>query len=149
MISAQMKNTYTEVYVILKKLNLISKLPDTIIDLLLQEKNSKHSFDFNLEDPLYEQIENVDTISLISYLYVKYLCEDSEEKQWLISKYKENEVKHQQNLQEKYDVENIFKSRISESVQQAPIIVHKERNIFQRFFDRFISFFKKKKNYRS
>lgn len=149
MVTAQMKNVYSEVYVIFNKLDLISKLPDMIATKILKEKSNEHYFDFNEQEPLYEQIKNVDTISMVSYLYVKYLCDDQEEKEWLISKYKDNEIRYQEELKEKYSTDNLFKHKEienieQEEIQQTAMIEYKERNIFQKVFYMLISIFKKK-----
>ena len=143
MVSTQMKNAYTEVYIILNKLELISKIPDYIINKILKEKNDDHFFDFNIENSLYEQIENSDTISIISYLYIKYLCDDKEEKEWIISRCNYNEIQYQEKLKEKYNYENLFKSTSPENNKKTDIIEYKKKNIFWKIIDELMSFFKK------
>lgn len=145
MVSTQIKNAYSEVYVILNKLNLISKLPDIIVTEILNEKSNEHYFDFNVENPLYEQVENIDTISIFSYLYVKYLCDDKEEKEWLISKYKDNEIKYQKELAEKYSVDNLFKNKKTETIIEkivgTEMTIYQELPIYKRIFIKIKEFF--------
>lgn len=107
----QDKKAYTEVYTILSKLNLFSELPNNIKNEIIYQKNNDYYFDINVNIPLNEQVQNQNTLDIISYLYVKYLCKDENEKRFLKSKYESNEIKYQNEIKEKYNLENIFTNK--------------------------------------
>ena len=66
----------------------------------INNKANNYKFSFNQEIPLYEQIEDEDTKTLISYLYLKYINKNQEEKNILLEKYKQNEINYQKEIQE-------------------------------------------------
>ncbi len=99
----------TELYVILNKLKLFYKLPEDLKKYILENRDKLYKYDFNSSLPLIYQIENQNTKKYISYLYLKYINDSTEEKNILLSKLEQNEKIYQNNLKEKYNPDNLFK----------------------------------------
>ena len=101
-----------------------------------------------------QKIENQNlknaTWDLIAILYLKYLCEDEEEKKELEQIYAENERKYREEIKEKYNPEKILENRGKKNTEQQdevknlPIEVKKE-NFIQKII-KFINKLFHKKN---
>ena len=131
----------------MKELELLNDLPDEVKQNLINNKANNYKFSFNQEIPLYEQIEDEDTKTLISYLYLKYINKNQEEKNILLEKYKQNEINYQKEIQEKYSTENLFKNKRTEKIEiqeeTQALVEYKEKSFIQRIFDKIKRFFKK------
>ena len=146
MINTINKKAYLEAYIILKKLELLDELPSEIKENLINNRVNDYTFSFNQEIPLYEQIENEETKALLSYLYLKYINKNLEEKNILLEKYKQNENSYQKEIQEKYNTENLFKSKQTEEVKEETqaLVGYKERNCIQKILDKIKNIFRSK-----
>ena len=100
-----------EIYVILNKLGLFYKLPTELKEYIIQNQDLSYEYDFNIDLPLVYQIDNEKTKAYISYLYLKYINDSDNEKNILLRKYEQNEKIYQEKLMEKYNPDNIFKSK--------------------------------------
>lgn len=108
------------------------KIPKNIIEYFKEEmdKDSKRELttDISLEN---QNLKNA-TWDLIAILYLKYLCEDEEEKKELEQIYAENERKYREEIKEKYNPEKILENRGKKNTEQQdevknlPIEVKKE-----------------------
>ena len=136
MINTISKKAYMETYIILKELELLNELPDEVKQNLINNKANNYKFSFNQEIPLYEQIEDDDTKALISYLYLKYINKNQEEKNILLEKYKQNEINYQKEIQEKYSTENLFKNKEKEPNYTQDVVQYKEKNFFKKIIDK-------------
>lgn len=135
-----------EIYIILSKLGLFNKLPVELKEYISKNQSLSYEYDFNIDLPLIYQIDNEKTKAYISYLYLKYINDSDEEKNILLRKYEQNEKVYQEKLIEKYNPNNIFKTRKSETIESTPNtvemveykesiikkIVNKIRSIFLR-----------------
>ena len=136
MINTISKKAYLETYIILKELELLNELPDEVKQTLINNKANNYEFSFNQEIPLYEQIEDESTKTLISYLYLKYINKNQEEKNILLKKYKQNEINYQKEIQEKYSTENLFKNKKNKETFTQAVVKYKEKNFFQKIIDK-------------
>jgi len=146
MIETKNKRAYYEVYIILKELELLDKLPIEIKEILTSNVVNSYKFSFNREIPLYEQIENEETKVLISYLYLKYINKNIEEKNILIEKYKQNEKVYQKEIQEKYNTDNLFENKKTQEIEikeeTQALVEYKEKTFVQKFLDKIKNFLK-------
>jgi len=146
MIETKNKRAYYEVYIILKKLELLYKLPIEIKEILTSNVVNSYKFSFNREIPLYEQIENEETKVLISYLYLKYINKNIEEKNILLEKYKQNEKVYQKEIQEKYNTDNLFENKKTQEIEikeeTQALVEYKEKTFVQKFLDKIKNFLK-------
>ena len=109
-----------EIYVILNRLGLFYKLPTELKEYIIQNQDLSYEYDFNIDLPLVYQIDSENTKAYISYLYLKYINDSDNEKNILLRKYEQNEKIYQEKLMEKYNPDNIFKSKEIETVENTP-----------------------------
>lgn len=67
------KNVCRELYIILTKLNLYNKVPETLRKYVEENQNMEYNFDFNENTPLFYQISNEKTKDFLTYLFIKYI----------------------------------------------------------------------------
>ena len=91
------KKMLTETFVVFRNLKLLSQLPKEIQTLLIDNYEKKYEFNYNIKIPLYEYNLEEFTSNMIAYLYIKYICKDSEEKEKLIKKLKNTEIDYKEN----------------------------------------------------
>ena len=121
------------------------KIPKNIIEYFKEEMDKDSKRELTTDIPLENQNLKNATWDLIAILYLKYLCEDEEEKKELEQIYDENEKKYREEMKEKYNPEKIFKEREKQQViQNLPIKVQKE-SIIQKII-KFINKLFHKKN---
>ena len=121
------------------------KIPKNIIEYFKEEMDKDSKRELTTDIPLENQNLKNATWDLIAILYLKYLCEDEEEKKELEQIYDENEKKYREEMKEKYNPEKIFKEREKQQViQNLPIKVQQE-SIIQKII-KFINKLFHKKN---
>lgn len=133
------KEIYSEVYEILNQMGdrFISKLPNKLFELIKNEKLDSYNPKYNLDVPLEEQNIKEDTIDMIALLYLNYWCEDEEEKRELSKVFQENEEKHQKELNEKYNTDNLFKNRKTEENGKKEVSLMKyKKSLFWMIIDK-------------
>ena len=103
---------YAQVYEILNGLgkNYINRIPKYIFKQIEENRNKKSLFKFDLNKSIDEQNITNDTIEFISFLNLNYWC-DEEEKRRLMRIYSENEKRRSKELEQKYDVRQMFLSK--------------------------------------
>lgn len=111
---------YAESNVILKKLNLINKLPENIRKIL-ESFDGKCDFEFDENIPIFEQVKNEETSDVLMYLYIKYICEDEEEKKQIMEYVKANERMYDEQRKKAYSDENLFRNLKSNKSKEATI----------------------------
>lgn len=124
-----------ELYVILNKLNLFYKLPEDLQQYISNNQDALYKYDFNTDVPLIYQIENENTKELISYIYLKYINTNMQEKDMLLNKYEQNEQVHNKELAEKYNPENIFRKDNIYNENKL-VISNDKKSLFSKILDR-------------
>ena len=118
------------------------KIPKKLISFFERNSLKDYKFNIDLAVPLKEQKLKVKTLSLLAMLDLNYWCDTEEEKQNLIKKYSENEIKYQEDLRGRYNPDNIFKKRNQENkieenvIQNTSVIVEYKESIFRRFINK-------------
>lgn len=100
-----------EIYVILNKLELFYKLPRELKEYISENQSLSYEYDFNIDLPLIYQINNEKTKEYISYLFLKYINNNDDEKRILLEKYEINENLQQEELIKKNNPDDIFKDK--------------------------------------
>ena len=72
---------YTESYIILEKLNLLNSIPLNIYELIKNNYNENINFKYIDGLPLEYQPLSRETRIFLTYLYIKYICKSSNEKE--------------------------------------------------------------------
>lgn len=146
------KETYSEVYSILNMLgeNYIIKLPSKLYQMIKEEKSNEYNPQYDFTIALEQQNIKKEALSMIALFHLNYWCNSKEEKQKLKDLLKENEIKYQVELREKYKPDNIFKNRNhltqEESIENESIaLIEYKENIFKKMINKILEFFKLRK----
>lgn len=143
---------YSEVYSILNLLgnNYIAKLPKSLFKMIEEEKSSTYNPQYSEDKSLNEQNIKRESLSMIALFHLNYWCNSNEEKEQLKQLFKNNEEKHQAEIREKYNPDNLFKYRKQENttesqpfINDVAIVKYKEKNFLQKIFDKIKYLFKK------
>lgn len=115
--NVQTQEIYSEVYSILNLLgeSYIKKLPVSLFNMIKEEKRQDYNPKYDSEINLEQQSIKRETLSMIALFHLNYWCNSDEEKNELKTLFKTNEEKHQAEIREKYNPDNLFKKH---SLQQ-------------------------------
>lgn len=141
---------YTEVNCLLEYLpqSYIEKLPKKLIDLIKKQSNEKFNIYIDTNKSLLDQNFSNKTKDLIAVIKYNYWSTDEERKQ-LKNIFYENENKHQEELLEKYNPNDIFKKReqrvkVTNPIDSNTQITLYKENIFTKFLNKLKNLFRKK-----
>ena len=143
---------YSEVYSILNLLgnNYIAKLPKSLFKMIEEEKSSTYNPQYSEDKSLNEQNIKRESLAMIALFHLNYWCNSNEEKEQLKQLFKNNEEKHQAEIREKYNPDNLFKNRKQENTTESQPFIndvanvkYKEKNFLQKIFDKIKYLFKK------
>lgn len=135
--------TCLEIYVILTELQLFEKLPKEIQRYIINTKSNDHIFVFEKNMPIQFQTVNKNTMVVLSYLYLKYINENSEVKRKLLDKYKNNEIQYQEELRKKYNPEDLFKNKKESKPEETSLVEVKKEKWYEKMFSFLKKMFKK------
>lgn len=135
--------TCLEIYIILTELQLFERLPKEIQRYIINTKSNDHIFVFEKNMPIQFQTVNKNTMVVLSYLYLKYINENSEVKRKLLDKYKNNEIQYQEELRKKYNPEDLFKNKKESKPEETSLIEAKKEKWYEKMFSFLRKMFKK------
>ena len=136
MLSNNRRQAYTEIVNFIELLDEYNrnKIPKKLMEFFKVEKDNNYTKVIDPKIPIKEQNLKKETLALIAMLNLQYWCEDEKEKQRLI--YANNEIKYQEELRDKYNPDDLFKTKQknieTNHSQQTAMIEYKELSIFQR-----------------
>ena len=118
--------------------DLVKKIPIKFLDFLKNlAKDSNKKINIDLNKSLLEQNISEESKDLIGLIYYNYLIDKNEKKQ-ILKIWSNNERKYQKNLENKYNLDNIFKINLeNENNSELPVVIKKEKLI-----DKIIKFIK-------
>lgn len=106
-------------------------VPKKVRDFFKEEKMKDYHPEIDIEKPLIEQNLKRETMVLLAILNLNYWCENEEEKQSFLDELDKNE-KEKNELEEKYNPDNLFKKKQDESTENnLQIIEYKKPNFIQ------------------
>lgn len=134
------KEIYSELFGVLILLGdeYINKLPNDLINLIIEKRDISYNPQYVDDIPLNKQNIKKETISLIALLHLNYWCEGAEEKNQIEYLLKKNEEEYQNKLRDKYNPDNLFKrykeekNRIQDNVE---VVVYKE-SLFKKIINK-------------
>ena len=128
-----------------------NKVPAKLRKLIHDNKLENYTSNIRVDIPLEDQKLSDNTNAFLAMLYINYWTEDENEKLELQKIFNENEDKYQKELSEKYNVDNLFKNRSTNKVEQSeqPVqeqnqIVEYKESIIKRILNKIFSFFKRR-----
>lgn len=153
-ISLETRQAYAEIDNFIELLDEYhkNKIPQKLREYYKKEKDHKYIKIIYSNKPVKEQNLKKQTLAIIAMLNLKYWCEDEEEKNRLKKIYIENDRKHQEELREKYNPDDLFKFKNKNSANMsvpASQQNEKEKNEIykiekQGLFQRIIDFLSRK-----
>lgn len=101
---------YAEVDYIIHHMNekYISKVPEKLLHFFATIKDPEHEIYVNPRVPLQNQNLKKYTLELLALIHLKYWCEDEERRRELYNKMIENQQKLDEQMREKYNIDNMF-----------------------------------------
>ena len=144
------KQAYSEIYEIINLMSydLRSKIPPKFINLILTQKDEKYIPKIERDIPLEEQNLKKETISILAFLKLNCFCNEEEKKKFM-KMLNENELKFQNQLNEKYNPDNLFTNRTNKlqvnentAAAETEMIEHKRKTFIQKIFDKIKRIFK-------
>ena len=142
---------YAEVMQVLKYFdrNLVMKIPVELLEYFKEHQKKDLIVNIDKEDIFNKNNISKDALSLLAYIDMEYWANE-EEKRELKKVYMENEKKHQIELSEKYEYNNIFNNKkeidMNEKVEneEKSMIEYKKDNIFIKLKKFILNFFGRK-----
>lgn len=148
---------YSEIYAIINLLEdqFIKKIPQKVRDFFEEERDKRYNpiIDVNIE--LDEQNLQRETIVLLAILKLNYWCNSEEEKQEILKSFSDNEnskIKEQQELYEKYNLDNIFKRKEQNTViedkedtNSLSMVQYNKPNFIKKFLSKIRSLLKNRR----
>ena len=140
-----LSKAFTEVYEILKvtPIELTSKIPTKFRKII--EENRDKEYKFQLEEPFNEKDLKEETIVILGLIYRDFFA-DPEEREELQLKDTEAIKKVEEEMQQKYDMENVFENRKSKNntnnQEEMGLTVYKE-GFIKKIFNLIKGIFKK------
>ena len=67
------RDALKEVYIILNELDLYNRIPVELQEYIDENKSDEHTFSFDKDKPLFNQVKNTKTSLLLTYLYTQYI----------------------------------------------------------------------------
>lgn len=131
---------YVEVLEVLKYMEpkYIRKIPKKMIESFEENKDNNYKITINPRIPLKNQNLRKGTLEILALLNLKYWCNSLEEKQRLLKKYQENDIKYQN----KYDLAKVFEKNRNEKQEQKTVIEYKEIKWYNKILMKIKSIFK-------
>lgn len=124
-----------------------NKIPKKIYDFFLEKSNKNYVRHLDKSKTLYDQEIREDTKEILAILLINYWCETVDKKNQLLALFRDNEIKYQEQLREKYNPDMLFKSKRNSNNNEkiennTQMIVIDKDNIFTRFIKKIKLFFK-------
>lgn len=92
--------------------NDIDKIPSKFMKFLKDNASQEYVCEFDYTKSLKEQSLRNETRGLIAMICLNYWCETEEQKDNFKKHLKQNEIKYQEELQKKYNINEMFKKNI-------------------------------------
>ena len=147
MISMEYANAYTEVLEILKFIPKTdyNKIPQDMIKVFSYNQNKNYIFNYNPLQSLDDQNVSKKAKLIISILFRDYWAQDNQRAK-ILNKEKIDRMRFEEEKQEKYNVNNLFKNKqekLQNSERNTSLIEVKEKNFLQKIIEKIINLFRK------
>lgn len=135
MVSVELSESITETLDILEHMekSYVDKIPKKFKNFLEQNKSLTYKPQLNHTENLKDMKLKDKTKNILATIYVNYWCNEKQKEDY-IKLLKENEIKYQEELKEKYNTDNLFKKNQEEIsntyTENLPIKVSEKQNIF-------------------
>ena len=134
MVTLEYKEAVVEVLGLINELEETErkKIPNEIIQFFEDNKSETYKPDIDYSDDIKNLKLKEKTKEILAGLYIDYFCEE-DKRQGYINKIRMNDVKKQEILKQKYDVNDIFNNKTK---QNSLIIQTKRERIFTKIINK-------------
>ena len=147
-LSINARQAYSEIDEFLGLLSIDQRnmIPQKLRELFSQEKDKEYIKGIDPNIPIKDQNLKEETLGLIALLNLQYWCQNEIEKERLKKIYAKNEEEYQKMLQEKFNLDNLFKKKETiveekEQVECLQMVEYKEP-LFKKIINRILHFFR-------
>lgn len=141
MVSRELSEGISETIDILSHMDktYIDKIPKKFIEFLENNKTANYISNLDHSKKINEMNVKEKTKDILAIIYLMYWC-DNDKKSDYARLVKHNNEKHQQELREKYNPNDLFKNRVQTTVKQKTQEQNnmKLQNVKESFFTKFI-----------
>jgi len=144
MVSVSYSEAAVEVLDILNHTNKedVEKIPKKFIKFLKDNSNKNYISNIDYTKPIAQMNLKPKTQAILGLIYMKYWATE-EGKYEFKQRIKENEIKYQQELREKYNVDNLFKnSKASKEIVDLPVVIQEE-TVLQKIINKIKSYIRR------
>ncbi len=126
MVSVKDANAMAEVIYYLKGIRQedVDKIPKKFIQFLNENASKEYICNFDYNRPLKELNILDETRGIIGMICYNYWCVTEQQKELYLNKLSQNEQQYQEILHEKYNLDNLFKNRKQEYVEETQNIAN-------------------------
>ena len=150
MMNERIAMSISEVLVILKNLDnrYIKKVSQGFIEFLVNNKSQKYIPNIYLSKELKDMNLQKETRNILELMYFNYWSSPEEKKEFIII-LNENERKHQKEINQKYNIDKLFKTEketitknVESSIEEKALIIKDQNTFFRKILNKILDFFK-------
>ena len=132
----------------------VKKIPQSFIKFLTEIANKNYNANFNHNGPMSSLNLKKQTRELLGFMYITWWCNENDRDKFKSIIRSDNLNTKKIGKNEKYNINDIFTNRketksnvVAQNViaDETLMIEYKEENIFRKFINKILSFFKNKK----
>lgn len=128
--------------------DIINKIPKKFISFLFDNMDKKYEVNINFYDDNWDKNIQEDTKAILAIIYRDYVATPSERQQ-LLEEEKNERIRQEQILREKYNPDNVFKKRsndedVEETLENKYLVEVKETSWYTKLIRKILNFFIKK-----
>ena len=144
------KQAFTEVLEILKNCNqnILAKIPKKFLDFLKQNMDENYKVNINFSNENWEDTLKEETQQILALIYRDYIV-SPEKRNQLIQEEKEAEIKIEEELRQKYNVDNIFKKEKNDiqknETTETQLVEIKKEKWYKKLYYQFLKILKIRK----
>jgi len=141
------RQAYSEINTVLQYMpeEYVKKIPSKILNLFETEKLENYEVNINKDNPLDKTYLSKKTMVIIAMLNYQYWCPNKKVKNDLYKQYLSNNEKYEEEIREKYNIDNLFKNKTEEKEikqENVALEIYKE-SIIKRIINKIKKFFKR------
>ena len=144
------REAFAEVLEVIKNSNqrILEKIPKKFITFLNENKDNNYIVKIDFTDENWDDSIKQETQAILALIYRDYIV-SQEERARLLTEEKEEQIRIENELREKYNPDNLFKKQdqvknTEEVMTEEVAMVEYKESIFKRFINKIKSIFKMK-----
>lgn len=119
----------------------VKKIPKKFMEFLEDNKSKSYIPNLDHTKNIKDMKLQPETEALLGLIYMKYWANE-EEKIKFENKIKNNEIAYQEELNAKYNVDNLFKQKDFENKEKLPTVI-KQKSFLQKIIDKIKNIFRR------